>query len=80
MLLMCFVHILYISTLTTTAVNFKVLYVINPTVNCELVELVVLVTSFRLANNRKSAQKGQKSQKIFEVLLMLSVLQTAVRI
>lgn len=38
--------------------------------NCELVELSKLVTSFRIADNRKSAQKGQKSEKIFAVVLM----------
>jgi len=32
---------------------------INSTVNCELVELVILVTSFRLADNRNSGPKVQ---------------------
>ena len=43
---------------------------INSTVNCELVKLV---TTFHLADNRKSGQNGQKSEKIFVVLLMKPV-------
>jgi len=67
LLLMCFVHIFYIPTLTTHHSYENLKYLINSPVNCEL---VILVTSFRLADNRKSAQKGRKSKKIFVVLLM----------